>query len=837
MRYRSGSRAPLRALLATLVSVAALGACDGDNGWSGATGVGGGDDSSRPTVEILAPHSQDRVAVGDSVLVQVHVTDDVALDSVTLAGFSLRGSAELGTQVTVVRFAPKSVALRGLGAAVRDTLITRYLLATSDSLPEDPVYIVAAVRDTMGNVRADTIGISLGGPRITISAPLPGALFRAGFSLPVRIQAADSVGRITTVRLRASDAFVADTAIHLDPSLPSLDTVIVLDVPANAEGALQLQASAWSANRDSSVSNPAHVEVVAASRDVAPPTIRFSVAAPSTAEVTDSVAITVVATDSTKVESVGVTVVPTHRKISGTQALPLRSLTSATDSATFRFSLQQLGVGQQSDTSTVRLEVTAFARDTAGNCGAATVAGTPLSEACQPGTPTLAANAGNRTDILLVRGTTVRPEGATDRLADLVSDGTRVFVSNSSRNRVEVLPVAGSAFTGKVAVGSEPWGLAIGTSGDTLLVANSAGTNISVVPLSTLTEIRRLRIPDVRLYGIDFDVKTDSVNQVTRYDYSDRPQYIAQMAGGQILYSTKPTATESDGTVRIYDPSKDLTNEFNRVTEVFDGYATPVIGKGIVVNALAAALSGQSRVYICPRRLRSTQSDPACLTATARVASDSLARLRAKGLTDTRFDLSADIESVGLTDTTFVAVSGDHSTVAFGEGAVNPGRIFLFRQIGSTLVGSKTETEDLVGNVAQRVIGLGLNGDGSLGMARFDQAYFFDETLRLQGHASAGLPTGGAALDPRNAGYPTDDGRRRAYVSGVDSNGRAFIDVVDSHGYSTLKRVFIRDRVIGGLIAVPVTAGDPAAGTLAMRIFAITAKGVVDVGLTAADIE
>ncbi len=516
---------------------------------------------------------------------------------------------------------------------------------------------------------------------------------------------------------------------------------------------------------------------------------------------------------------------------------PLRSFASGADSATFRFSLQQLGVGQQSDTSTVRLEVTAFARDTAGNCGAATVAGTPLSEGCMPGTPTLAATAGNRTDILLVRGTTVRPEGATDRLADLVSDGTRVFVSNSSRNRVEILPVEATAFTGNVAVGSEPWGLAIGTSGDTLLVANSAGTNISVVSLATLAETRRLRIPDVRLYGIDFDVKTDSVNQVTRYDYSDRPQYIAQMAGGQILYSTRPTATESDGTVRIYDPSKDLTNEFNRVTEVFDGYATPVIGKGIVVNALSAALSGQSRVFICPRRLRSNQTDPACLTATARVASDSLATLRAKGLTDTRFDLSADIESVGLTDTTFVAVSGDHSTVAFGEGAANPGRIFLFRQVGGTLVGSKTETEDLVGNVAERVIGLGLNGDGSLGMARFDQAYFFDETLRLQGHASAGLPTGGAALDPRNSGYPTDDGRRRAYVSGVDSSGRAFIDVVDSHGYRAVKRVFIRDRVIGGLIAVPVAAGDPAEGILVMRIFAITAKGVVDVGLTAADIQ
>ena len=78
--------------------------------------MGGGSDSSAPTVEIVAPHSADRVAVGDSVLVQVHVTDDVALDSVTLAGFSLRGSAELGTRVAVARFAPKSVALRGLPA-------------------------------------------------------------------------------------------------------------------------------------------------------------------------------------------------------------------------------------------------------------------------------------------------------------------------------------------------------------------------------------------------------------------------------------------------------------------------------------------------------------------------------------------------------------------------------------------------------------------------------------------------------------------------------------------------------------------------------------------------
>jgi hypothetical protein len=324
---------------------------------------------------------------------------------------------------------------------------------------------------------------------------------------------------------------------------------------------------------------------------------------------------------------------------------------------------------------------------------------------------------------------------------------------------------------------------------------------------------------------------------VTWYDYSDRPQFIAQMTGGQLLNSTNPTPTAADGTVRIYDPAKDLTNEFGRVTEVFTGYATPVIGQGIVVNALAAALSGSSRLYVCPRRLHSNQTDPSCFTLTATAAADSLASLRAAGLSDTRLDLGADIATVGLTDTTFVAVSGDHSAVAFGEGGVDPGRIFQFRQIGGALVGSTTETVDLVGNAAERVIGLGLNADGSLGMARFDQVYFFDENLRLQGHATAGLPTGGGALDPRNSGYPTNAAHRRAFASGVDANGLAFVDVLDTFTFRTVKRVYIRDRVTGGLVAVPVAGSDPASGQLSLRVFAITATGVVEVGLTPADLQ
>jgi hypothetical protein len=827
-------RPPARAL-AVLLTVAALSAC-GENGWSGLTGVGG-NDSAQPEIAIVGPDSTRRVAVGDSVLVQVNVHDDLAIDSVVLEGFSLRGSAELGSLERVQRFAPKVIAFRTIGHLVRDTALTRYLLPTSDSLAESPVYIVATVSDTVGNRTADTVAISVGGPRITILEPVSNSQIRAGGTLRVRVEAADSVGRIAAVRVRALNAFQADTTLKIDPSQRSVDTVVVLTVPSNAKGSLQLQASARSVNQDSAVSNPAVLEVLAASQDVAAPSVTFSVANRAASEVTDSVSVTVKATDSTKVASVGLTVVPSHRKLTGTQTLPVLSLTSASDSATFRFTLQQLGVVEQSDTSTVRLEVTAFATDTAGNCGAATVPGTPLSEACLPGSPTLTGHAGSITDLLLVRGTTVVPAVKSDTLADLATDGKRVFVSNFSRNRIEVMPVTGSAFTDSIAGASAPWGLAVGNNGDTLYVANNGGTNISVVSLPALSQVRLLQIPDVHLYSITYDVKTDSVSEVVDFEYSDHPQYIAQIASGQLLYSTSPTPTRSDGTVRIFDPKKDLTYEFGRASEIFTGYATDEIGQGVVVNALDAALSGSSRLYVCPRRLHSNQTDPGCITLTATAAADSLTKLRLAGLSDTRLELGTDIETVGLTDTTFVAVSGDHSTVAFGEGGVNPGRIFQFRDVGGQLVGSTTETRDLVGNAAERVIGLGLNADGSLGMARFDKVYFFDQNLRQQGSASAGIPAGGGAMDPRNSGYPGNDGYRRAFSSGVDGNGRAFVDILNTARFNTVKRVYIRDRVIGGLIAVPVSASDPESGTLALRLFAITGSGVVQVELTPADLQ
>jgi hypothetical protein len=439
-----------------------------------------------------------------------------------------------------------------------------------------------------------------------------------------------------------------------------------------------------------------------------------------------------------------------------------------------------------------------------------------------------------RVSLALIRGTAYLPAGTTNRFADLVVDDRRVYLTNIANNRVDVFDRTRRSFT-SFPVGSEPWGLAIGLSGDTLFVANSGGTNISVVDLNLAQpreiEARRVFTQNLQLYGISYD-SAGAPGGLTIADYSDRPQFVGQIASGQLLYSTKPTGTAPDGTVRIYDTSNDPTPQFGRGSEIFTRHAVTVLGQGIVVNARSATIRAQV-LEVCPRRLRSDMNDPACVQGRSVFeVADKLRNLRAQGLTDTRFDESSSLASVGLSDTTFIAVSGDRSTIAFGEGARRPGRVLRFETAADTFRSSSVETSDLVGNAAERVIGLALNRDGSFGAARGQDAYFFGDNLRLQGRGLTGEPSGGLALHPLHANYPnTPSGERLAFISGVDDNGSPFIDVLDTFSFVRLQRIFVRQRIIGSLRAVP-TLGSRAGLTL----FGIVTGGLLELELSLADL-
>src|SRR5262249_38092378 len=111
-----------------------------------------------------------------------------------------------------------------------------------------------------------------------------------------------------------------------------------------------------------------------------------------------------------------------------------------------------------------------------------------------------------------------------------------------------------------------PWGLSVSNSPDTLLVANSGGTNISRVFIgstdaSLLHEDLPNRILTRNTYVYTVTIQRDENTGKIRltalgpFSYSDRPQYIPQSKGGRVFYSTRPTASSPQGTLRWLDPS------------------------------------------------------------------------------------------------------------------------------------------------------------------------------------------------------------------------------------------------------------------------------------------
>ncbi|HWK90305.1 MAG TPA: hypothetical protein VNP72_09925, partial [Longimicrobium sp.] len=373
---------PRAARWAALATAALLAACDASGNpfqpreKGNPTGV---EDVTPPTVEIVLPNAETRaIAVADSLFVRTHVADAGALAGLLLEAFAVRGNPDLGTAVRVDRFASKTVDFTQLGRVVRDTTIDRYLLATPDTAQESDVYVVVTALDTAGNFRADTTRVNIGGPRVQILAPAPGSEFRGGTQVPVHVVAEDPRELINSVRVRGSGAFTFDLQIPVSPARARLDTTLVVPVPNAATGTLRIDASTVSGSNQSGVAIPVEVVILPAAADNLAPRVTFATLVPARMELDDSIAVTVSAVDETRVDSIGVTVLAFLRTAGGRTALPTRLGAGAVASGIFRFGLDHLGLSQL-DTAQLELEITAWARDAAGNCGAATAPNNPQS--------------------------------------------------------------------------------------------------------------------------------------------------------------------------------------------------------------------------------------------------------------------------------------------------------------------------------------------------------------------------------------------------------------------------------------------------------------------------
>lgn len=843
MRFAISRRVPerrvprrrLSAPLAALAGLLLLAACDGPNQFSTLVpGTGGsttapGTDTKPPKVDVQLPRGDSLSAkpLGDSVLVRVRVTDNVGVDSVLFFGIAERGRKELGTDTVVTRFTPKKVVLP---KGTKDTTLTRYLLPVPSTVKELSKIIVVAFDDAK-NVGADTSKLVLGGPDVQLQNIVPGQSIQAGLGLSLRIVARDPQG-IIQLQLLFSGAFTRTVVKPVQPPVDSIvfDTTVV--VPNGVAGALNIAAVARNSLDVSGQDGPITVNIVSATAgDTIRPRVLTTATSNERMELKDSITVVVTGADNTQGSGIriagytvfgisperGDTIIRTDRRTFN----PPR-----TGTVTETFKVPTFNVDSLNLPDTLVYEVTGFLIDAQGNC-AASVGGTDLvslpCDTLRTGQLVARGRNGQRLTRVIVSGRTVNlPAGG--RIMDAALDTIRrnLYLSNYDRDRVEVFRLQTEKFAIPVPVGSQPWGLTLNRGRDTLIVANSGGTNITNVHLGPSSGVgpfredapRRLLTPNVNLFEIERVVDDAGgvryhkhfISDETPPGFSGRPQYLAVDSTGRILFSTKTTLLGDFGTFRkafVPDPTG------RTEVKMFVEHAL------LIPNADFLAIAHVDDVDVIPK---ANNDDVVVFDHRLGFPNDSIiggpkpfpdsAAVDAfnKG-SDVRFGRGRfNVPAIGFHDTTFVSASGDGGWVVVGEGAIAPvGRIIMY-EAARDRISRVIQVADLVVNASERVSGIGLNYDGTLGVARGRNAYFYTTDLRLQGVAALPVGGAGAVLHPLHANAKSLSNARGVYRPDTHmafvGTGERTIDIFDTFHFFRSGRLFIRDIVTGPLRAV-----------------------------------
>lgn len=817
-------------------------------------------DRTPPTVTITRPGSQATYPIGDSIRVDVDLVDNSGVVEVEFVGLAYRGDPDLGTDEVITRYEPKQVTL---ASAPQDTTLRRFIVATPETASE-LVSIIVTARDETGNVGADTVEVSVGGPRVEILSPADGEPVQSGRSVGVQIMATDPSG-ISRVELTFSGVASGSWVFPIG----GRDSVVVdtaVTLPAGTAGRLELTAAAVNMPGVTGRGLPIVLNVQNEDLpDETPPTLSFTVSAPKRMEMTDSLKVLVRARDNdggSGIARMGVTAIAVNsaRTDTVTQSLTVSYAIPRSGTAAHEFVFHPFHVDVAALPDTLEFEIHAFAVDAENNCAAAS-SNRDEQLGCRvfKGDTIASGAVGTKHEAIVVTGRTIRlPNGG--RIADAVvemdtaNSQFRLYLSNIMRNQVEVLNLVDATFGDPIWVGAKPWGLFVDPSMDTLFVANSGGTNISLVqmnatPRELLSE--RVLTPEAVLYEIKYDV--DEIGRIRYtvyfYGFSDRPQFIAQDSVGRLLYSTVPTGAAPDGTIRVVDrdPVPGATDDEPEIRILFDP------AEAIEDTENYIAIANVDSIVALPNP---TGSDDLVfydhvpgyphLTVSAGThegldfwqALDSLAA-RSGDPTIVYKPGRWVLERVGMSDTTFVSAAGDRGRIAFGEGATNPtGRIILW-DAARAGVSHEVAVADLVDNASERVLGVGLNQNGTVGVARGSRrAYFFNQDLRQLGEFDEDLGTqsAGAALHWAHDAPLIDGEIAVAFIGGSNQS----IKIVSTDHFTKISEIPIRDNIVGPLRVTPPLPSDnggqgaSCAGPdcVVAKLYGVTAAGgvvVVDV--------
>ena len=823
-------------------------------------------DATRPQITIQAPLAGSRVAVGDSILVRARLTDNAGVGSVSFTGYSQRGDSLLGTNHTDQRYGTVVAPASGTFPQTRDTTVTRYLkvLVPVDSLA-DTLYVSGTVTDVSGLTTTVRVAVQMtNGPKVALVQPVAGDSLTRGDSLTIRVSAVSSSG-VKSLGFALSDSGFPTSV----PQVP--DTVLAtasapgqtvtytrtVFIPANAAGVLTITPRAVDVNGQPGAAVAFRIAV----RTGAPPVPLVHQSVASRVELVDSVTITATGTG---LRNVGYTIhdLATNAFVDSAQVTASAS-SFGPRTIPFHITAQFQGA---------KVQITAFAIDAQGKVGYSVPASVSTPQS-------VAASARYDTTLVVYGQTFALPRAGT--AGDLSVDSARgnVFISNIKFNRLEKWNAASAAANPAtafdpvgVAVGSEPLGMVLQNDGDTLLVANSGGTNISKVCIAAacggVHEVASARLQTRNTYIFTVTETRDagtgriSLSATGPISYSDRPQYVQQSAGGRLFYSTKPTAYAPQGTIRYIDPKLKVPDprQVYQYAETNTGTNTYVIfnSDSILITRFQGTSPPSDLLTIYDHVYGDTVGGSCGGVANTLCGTDSVVvaaagKVNAQGAdVVTRNDV--DPTRLGLTDTTFVAASGDRSWIGFGEGNTGgaTGRVMMVNDPAGTaqpgFFSPAVAVRDLLENASESVSGLGIDLHGASVAVHGAQAYFAALEnpfhLRLQGkydtfgkgagityHPSADLRQGFVSSSPT-------DSTRTAFVA--SSNGS--IEIVDAFNFVSRGTLQIKGTLYGPLRASLPFASDNAgiASTdprfVILKLFGLTSNGLVVINLRAQDI-
>ena len=780
----------LAAGLAAAVAVAAAFACSDSSSTAGLTA-----DGTAPTVALVKTSSADSV-----IAFSVGVKDNIGIKSIHVA---VTGGVTTTFDTTFT-------------SANTDVTIPFSILAPASVARGTPVLVSASAVDGAGNLSTTaTLALSVGNlppPEAKITSPLGGAFAVIGKSIVVAVKGTTAAKVRTLGYTATGPVTTADSARFSSPLVQDTTFQDTLAIPASASsGSLVLTPFLIDSLGVRTIGTAVTITVQTAAQANSAPVVTFGLT--PRVEVTDT--IHVEATDPAGITALGYEI---RRTIAG--AVDVGDSIALTGDLTSVLKTFTMRLPYTTFPDTVFVK--AFAKNTLG-----TRAYAKLS------------NGAEKVDTVIVVAGATRslPLGGTvaDVLYHPVKD--RLYLTNIARNQIEVFSLADSTFKAPISVGSRPWGIAArpfdrsGAMTDTLLVANSGGTNISYVNLdagSSGAEIRRYALPNIIAYSITTVKSTTGsgdFQQRTKYDFSDRPQYIAATctdAGGScgdviLVYSTTPTPGQStpfntnNGTLRWENLTKGTSHFF------FE----QAVGQS----------GGRSDTLEIVRYDGSTGDSTVLLPYKDSVGSDTTLKT---------YSTVVNLPLLGFRDTTFVRNSGDFSRALIGEGGAIQGSRALMYDVSKGLqtlapdakgnlqplaipyqdqgISGAGNVSDFTANTFQQVTGVGINFDGSLAGIRGDSTYIINQQLRLQGTLPTSLANAGFDFHPLNKGpnsFPTST--RLSFAA----SSQPVIDIYDTNCYQRVGQIPIRDPIIGPIKA----AFRPLTGELVL--VGVTAKGVV----------